>query len=75
MIRRLKESLLALLPLLIGLLWTIALMHLSGLKFNLANVWGLPADHRHRLGVRSERGPELHGRASARRARWWREAP
>jgi predicted RND superfamily exporter protein len=42
MIRRLKESLLALLPLLIGLLWTIALMHLFGLKFNLANVWGLP---------------------------------
>ncbi len=42
MIRRLKESLLALLPLLIGLLWTIGLMHLFGLKFNLANVWGLP---------------------------------
>jgi len=42
MIRRLKESLLALLPLAIGLLWTIGLMHLFGLKFNLANVWGLP---------------------------------
>jgi len=23
-------------------LWTIGLMHLFGLKFNLANVWGLP---------------------------------
>ena len=42
MIRRIKESMLALLPLLIGLLWTIGLMHLTGLKFNLANVWGLP---------------------------------
>ena len=42
MIRRIKESMLALLPLLLGLLWTIGLMHLTGLKFNLANVWGLP---------------------------------
>jgi predicted RND superfamily exporter protein len=42
MIRRLKESLLSMLPLVIGLLWTIGLMHLFGLKFNLANVWGLP---------------------------------
>jgi len=42
MIRRVKESLLALLPLLVSLLWTIGLMHLAGLKFNLANVWGLP---------------------------------
>ena len=42
MIRRIKESALALLPLLISLLWTVGLMHLTGLKFNLANVWGLP---------------------------------
>jgi predicted RND superfamily exporter protein len=42
MIRRLKESLLALLPLVLGVVWTIGLMHLCGLKFNLANVWGLP---------------------------------
>jgi uncharacterized protein len=42
MIRRLKESALALLPLALGLLWTIGVMHLFGLKFNLANVWGLP---------------------------------
>jgi hopanoid biosynthesis associated RND transporter like protein HpnN len=42
MIRRLKESVLALLPLALGLVWTIGLMHLFGLKFNLANVWGLP---------------------------------
>ncbi|HXJ85126.1 MAG TPA: MMPL family transporter [Candidatus Methylomirabilis sp.] len=42
MLRRLREAALAMLPLLLGLLWTIGLMHLFGLKFNLANVWGLP---------------------------------
>jgi hypothetical protein len=42
MIRRLRETLLALLPLVLGLLWTIGFMHLLGLKFNLANIWGLP---------------------------------
>jgi len=42
MIRRLRETLLALLPLVLGLLWTIGLMPLLGLKFNLANIWGLP---------------------------------
>ena len=42
MIRRVRESALALLPLVLGLVWTIGLMHLFGLKFNLANVWGLP---------------------------------
>jgi hopanoid biosynthesis associated RND transporter like protein HpnN len=42
MIRRLREAALAMLPLLLGLVWTIGLMHLFGLKFNLANVWGLP---------------------------------
>jgi predicted RND superfamily exporter protein len=42
MIRRVRESALALLPLVLGLVWTIGLMHLCGLKFNLANVWGLP---------------------------------
>ncbi len=42
MIRHLRESLLSILPLVLGLLWTIGLMHVFGLKFNLANVWGLP---------------------------------
>jgi predicted RND superfamily exporter protein len=41
-IRRLKESWLSMLPLVVGLVWTIGLMQLFGLKFNLANVWGLP---------------------------------
>jgi predicted RND superfamily exporter protein len=42
MIRRVRETMLALLPLVIGLLWTVGLMHLFGLRFTLANVWGLP---------------------------------
>jgi len=42
MLRRLRESALALLPLALGLVWTIGLMSLFDLKFNLANVWGLP---------------------------------
>ncbi len=52
MIRRLNESALALLPLVLGLLWTIGLMHLFGLKFNLANVWGLPL----MIGISAEFG-------------------
>jgi len=42
MIRRVKETLLALLPLVLGLLWTIGLMHVLRLQFTMANVWGLP---------------------------------
>jgi len=42
MIRHARESLLALLPLVLGLIWTVGLMHVCGIKFNLANVWGLP---------------------------------
>ncbi len=42
MLRRVRESLISLLPLALGLLWTVGLMWLFDLKFNLANVWGLP---------------------------------
>jgi len=42
MIRRLRETVLALTPLVLGTLWAIGLMHLFGLKLNLANVWGVP---------------------------------
>jgi predicted RND superfamily exporter protein len=42
MIRRVKETLLALLPLVLGLVWTIGLMHVFHLQFTMANVWGLP---------------------------------
>src|SRR5262245_24910745 len=52
MLRHVKESLLAMLPLVLGLLWTIGLMHLFGLKFTLANVWGLPLT----IGIGAEFG-------------------
>jgi uncharacterized protein len=42
MIRRVKETLLALLPLVLALLWTVGLMRAFGIQFNMANVWGLP---------------------------------
>jgi len=42
MLRRVKATLLALLPLSLGLVWTIGLMYVFGLKFNLGNVFGLP---------------------------------
>jgi hopanoid biosynthesis associated RND transporter like protein HpnN len=42
MLRRLREALLALLPLVVGLVWTLGLMHLFEVSFNLANIWGLP---------------------------------
>jgi predicted RND superfamily exporter protein len=42
MIRRIPETLLAMLPLGLGLLWTVGLMPVFGLQFNLANIWGLP---------------------------------
>ncbi|HXH84368.1 MAG TPA: MMPL family transporter [Candidatus Tectomicrobia bacterium] len=42
MLRRIRESALALLPLALGLIWTGGLMALFDLKLNLGNVFGLP---------------------------------
>src|SRR5262245_2706626 len=42
MLWRIRESILALLPLGLGLLWTIGLMGLLGLDFTMGNVFGLP---------------------------------
>jgi hopanoid biosynthesis associated RND transporter like protein HpnN len=42
MIRRLRESALGLVPMVLGVLWTVGLMQVFGIKFNLANIWGLP---------------------------------
>jgi hopanoid biosynthesis associated RND transporter like protein HpnN len=42
LIRRLREAALAMLPLVLGTLWTVGLMHVFRLPFNLANVFGLP---------------------------------
>ncbi|MBI4240770.1 MAG: MMPL family transporter [Candidatus Rokubacteria bacterium] len=52
MLRRLRETVLALIPLLLGTLWTVGLMQVFDLKFNLANVWGLPLI----IGAASEYG-------------------
>ena len=51
-VRRLRETLLALLPLGLGILWTVGLMYFLNLKFNLGNVFGLPLI----LGAASEYG-------------------
>ena len=42
MLRRVRETLLALSPLALGLIWTAGLMWVFDLKFNLGNVFGLP---------------------------------
>ncbi len=42
MLRRLRETVFALIPLALGMLWTVGVMYLFNLKFNLANVWGIP---------------------------------
>lgn len=41
-LRRPLDTVLALVPLALGTLWTIGFMRVFGLSFNLANVWGLP---------------------------------
>jgi len=42
MIRRVRETVLAMVPLILGTLWTVGIMQLAGLRFNLVNVWALP---------------------------------
>lgn len=42
MLRRWLDAAIAMLPLVLGLIWTMGLMHVFGLQFNLANVFGLP---------------------------------
>ena len=41
-LRSARGTVLALIPLGLGVLWTLGLMHVVGLEFNLANVWALP---------------------------------
>ncbi|MBI4638048.1 MAG: MMPL family transporter [Candidatus Rokubacteria bacterium] len=52
MLRRLRETVLALLPLGAGLLWTVGLMYAFGLSFTMGNVFGLPL----MLGAAAEYG-------------------
>jgi hypothetical protein len=42
LLRRVQETLLSLVPLGLGLLWTVGLMPLLGLKFTMGNIFGLP---------------------------------
>jgi hypothetical protein len=63
-IRRLRETALALTPLALGTLWAIGLMPVFGLKLNLANVWGLPLI----IGASAEYGLNVIMRAIETRA-------
>jgi hopanoid biosynthesis associated RND transporter like protein HpnN len=42
MLRRPRDTVLAVVPMLLGTLWTVGFMKVAGLSFNLANVWALP---------------------------------
>jgi predicted RND superfamily exporter protein len=42
LLRSATGTLLALTPLALGMMWTLGLMRLLGLEFNLANVWAVP---------------------------------
>ena len=69
MIRRVRETAFAMAPLILGTLWTIGIMELCGLKFNLVNVWALPliigsaAEYGLYIVLRSFESPE-HGGGS-----------
>jgi len=65
MIRQLRETAFALVPLVLGTLWAIGLMPLFGLKLNLANVWGVPLI----IGASAEYGLNVITRAMEARAR------
>ena len=64
MIRRLRETMIAMVPLLLGTLWTVGVMHLSGLRFDLVNVWALPLI----IGSAAEYGVNMVLRALEARA-------
>jgi hopanoid biosynthesis associated RND transporter like protein HpnN len=65
MIRRLPETMLTLVPPLLGTAWAIGLMRLFGIKFNMANVWGLPLI----IGASAEYGVNVLLRSVEARAR------
>ncbi len=54
-IRRLRETMLALLPLALGLVWTFGLMYFFDLKLTLGNVFGIPLI----LGAATEFGSNI----------------
>jgi hypothetical protein len=64
MIRRVRETALAMVPLVLGTLWTVGAMHVMGLSFNLVNVWALPLI----IGSAAEYGVNIVLRAIESRA-------
>jgi uncharacterized protein len=54
-LRRVRETVLALLPLALGMTWTAGLMYLFDVKLNLGNVFGIPL----MLGVAAEFGVNI----------------
>jgi uncharacterized protein len=67
MIRHVRCTALAMIPLILGTLWTVGIMQLTGLTFNLVNVWALPliigsaAEYGVNIVLRSLEAPEQGG--------------
>ena len=64
MIRRVRETVLAMVPMILGTLWMLAIMQVAGLKFNLVNIWALPLI----IGSATEYGVNMVLRACESRA-------
>jgi predicted RND superfamily exporter protein len=62
-----RETVLAMVPLILGTLWTVGIMELAGLKLNLVNVWAFPliigsaAEYGLYIVLRSLESPERGG--------------
>ena len=54
-LERSRGTAFALVPLVLGVLWTLGFMHVFDLEFNLANVWALPLI----IGTAAEFGPNI----------------
>jgi uncharacterized protein len=71
-LRSVRGTLLSLAPLALGVLWALGLMHVFGLRFNMANVWAMPliigiaAEFGLNMYVRFTEGRETHGPTLAR---------
>jgi uncharacterized protein len=64
MIRRVRETVLAMVPMILGTLWMLAIMQVAGIKFNLVNIWALPLI----IGSATEYGVNMVLRAGESRA-------
>jgi predicted RND superfamily exporter protein len=71
-LRSVRGTILSLAPLALGVLWALGLMHVFGLRFNMANVWAMPliigiaAEFGLNMYVRFMEGRETHGPTLAR---------